>query len=160
VAATSPSGPCGAGSCAIDRGGSVTLTAPDLAPGFRFLGWGGDPPCAGTDRTLPLVDVESSVGCAASYVQRLGAPAEVPADLHAAAPPRSAEPRGACAGPACTVARGGAVPLSAPAVAGYRFTGWTGADCGSTPTIAVRPTAADIVCTARYALGVSVGGTV
>src|SRR5690606_12955403 len=48
----------------------------------------------------------------------------------------------------CTVDTGSSVSLTAPDIAGYRFTGWDGT-CGSTKTIMVTPTA-DVTCTAQY----------
>ena len=142
---------CGAGRCAIDVGGSVTLTAPDL-PGRTFLGWTGDDGCAGDARVLTLSAVNTSKSCNASFAARFTAGGNsAPADagsVAAASPAANAS----CAGNSCTVDDGSAVVLSAAAKPGFRFAGFSGggACTGSAAVLTLDAVHNNIACTANF----------
>ena len=127
---TSPGPGCTPGACSINSGGSVTLTAPNLLPTFRFTGWTGDPgdaACTGATLGITLSNVTTSKSCSANYLQQYTVAA-----LTSVGGSVSAKHGGTvCAGNSCTVDPGVSVQLSAlPDTAnGYYFVAWSGANC-------------------------------
>ncbi len=154
-------GACTALSCLADTGSTATFTAIDV-PGFRFTGWTGSAQCTGTGSPLDLV-VTSDIACVANYVARFKVTGLVALPQTGAVTATSADVNSTCSTNSCLVDTGKSTTLVAPTINGYRLTGWTGAGCPATGQgngVTVTPTNADIVCTATYALGVSVTGTV
>jgi uncharacterized repeat protein (TIGR02543 family) len=154
-------GACTALTCLADSGATATFTAADVA-GFRFTGWTGDAQCTGTAKPLELV-VTSNLACVANYVARYKVSGLVGSGLTGSVTATSAEVSSTCSTNACLVDAGKSTTLVAPTIDGYRLTGWTGAGCPTTGQgngVTVTPTTGDVVCTATYALGVSVTGTV
>src|SRR5262249_30002961 len=152
---------CTAASCSADKGSQVVLTAPPVA-GYRFAGWSGDAGCSGAGATL-AVTVTAPLSCTASYVARFSVTGAVGGGLSGAVTATSPDGNSTCAGPTCAADAGKAVTLVAPTIDGYRLVGWSGAGC-SAGTVAgsglTLVAAADLTCTAKYVLGVSVSGTV
>lgn len=150
AASTSPGAACTTGACGIDAGGSVTLTAPNLAPGYRFAGWTGDAGCTGNTLAITLGNVTASKACNANYVQQFviagaaGAGGTVVASKGGAA----------CAGNSCTTDVNQAVTLTATAntAGGYHFTSWTGAGCSPAGTTPLVLSNVNATCTANFVL--------
>src|SRR5262249_15043261 len=69
VTSSSSGASCSTNSCTLDLGGQVTLTAPSV-DGHRFTSWSGDAPCAGTEPTIVIVNVQADITCTATYVAR------------------------------------------------------------------------------------------
>jgi hypothetical protein len=150
VTASSPSGGrCSAGSCTIDAGGEVVLTAPTI-DGTRFLGWSGDPGCAGTSPMLDLKDVRTTTSCVAGYVARYTVSVSQAANGTATAAADAASCAGklcTCSGgTTCTVDQGATVNVVATPATGYHFTSWSGTGCaGTTATLPLTNTSAACV---------------
>jgi len=149
ASSTSSGASCSPGSCSLDQGGSVALTAPNLLPTYRFSSWSGDMGCAGTALAITLSNVQSSTACKANYVQQFTI-----ASLATAGGSANAK-NGAtlCAGSSCTVDAGTLVTLTAvpDAANGYHFTTWTGAGC-TTTTNPLTLSNVNATCTASFAL--------
>ncbi len=153
-------GACTATACAADSGSNAKFNAAAVN-GFRFTGWTGDAQCTGIGAPLDLV-VTSNIACVANYVARFKVSGLVGSGLTGTVTATSADPSSTCSS-GCLVDAGKSTTLVAPTINGYRLTGWTGAGCPATGQgngLTVTPTTGDIVCTAIYALGVSVTGTV
>lgn len=153
-------GACDAGTCAAAAGSSASFHAAALT-GFRFTGWSGNALCTGTVNPLVISNVMSDIACIANYATRRTATGVVGGGLAGAVVATSADVNAVCTGNVCTLDTGTSATLVAPSIAGYRLTGWsgcTGAQSGN--GIVVTPTTANVTCTATYALGVSVSGTV
>lgn len=162
VSATEGSPVCEPGSCVVDQGASVTLTAP-LVRGFRFGGWSGSPVCSGTNSPLALSKVQDSELCVATYLPRVTVRGK--AEGPPMPPPVLAESDDLykqCERNACEVDKGGAVTLLATSAPGYRLQSWAGPQCDGATSAAVtlREVQSDLECTASYALGVAVIGSV
>ena len=159
-----PAGVCTDQLCGVSSGAAVTLVAPQV-DGYRFRGWTGDAPCLGADPTLLIQDVTQNVLCTADYVRRfqvLGVADSPDGQLANAIAAQSPNLFSVCSGASCVVDQGEDVTLLAGTVAGYRFSAWAGLGCqtlsgGSGLAAAVL---GDTVCTALYAKGVAVSGTV
>ncbi|MEP7050827.1 MAG: hypothetical protein ABJB12_10755 [Pseudomonadota bacterium] len=156
-------GTCTALSCLADGGTMATFNVPAIDPtGFRFAGWTGDAQCTGTGKTLVLA-VTSNIACVANYRARYRVSGVVGSGLAGTVTATSADVNSTCSTNSCLVDAGTSTTLVAPTISGYRLTGWTGAGCPTTGQgngLTVTPTTAEVVCTATYALGVSVTGTV
>jgi hypothetical protein len=156
-------GNCNAVTCSADAGSSATFQASTVA-GFRFTGWTGNALCTGTVNPLVVAKVESDINCIANYAARYTATGLVANGLTGTVSASSANVNATCAGNSCTLDAGTSATLLAPTIAGYRLTGWSGAGCvagnQSGNGILVTTTNSNITCTANYALGVSVTGTV
>jgi hypothetical protein len=150
---------CTSASCSFDftSGTSVTLTA-QATSGKRFVRWGGA--CSGT-ATSVNVTMDAAKSCTATFVDRLAVSGAVSGATGGAIVASSSDEAASCAGASCTIDRGGSVTLTAPTIAGSRFTGWTGTGCsGSTPVLSLTSVAAPLTCTATYAPGIAVIGSV
>jgi hypothetical protein len=150
---TSPGAMCQNGTCALDPGGSATLTA-QLISGYRFTGWSGDRGCSGTNPTLTFTNVTTSVSCNANYLQRITVTAltatvtstDLTADCHTAG--------------TCIVDAHGKVTLTAPPVQGYRFARWGGDCTGGDNPLVLTDLVANHTCTTTYVKRVAVTGAV
>ena len=157
-------GACNALTCSADAGSSASFQASPVA-GFRFTGWTGNAACTGTVNPLVVANVQSDINCIANYSARYTATGLVAAGLPAGTVTASSgNVNATCAGNSCTLDSGTSATLLAPTLPGYRLTGWSGAGCvagnQSGNGIVVTTTNSNITCTATYALGVSVTGTV
>lgn len=161
---TTPALTCSGGTCtgSVAPGTALSLTA-TAAAGFRFTGWSGSAACDGkTDVPLAL-EVTANLMCTAGFVRRVTVSGAVQQGLSGAVTATAADASSTCTGSSCVADAGKQVTLVAPTVAGHRLAGWTGTGCdagtasGSGLTLVA---AADITCTATYAVGVSVSGTV
>src|SRR5262249_36704510 len=119
---------CDANGCTVDVGSDVTLTAEDLAPGYRFTGWSGGAGCARRPRarTITISSWQADTACGASYIGRVTETAGVQEGIGQGATISSKDPNAVCAGGKCTVDAGQSVTLTAPMVDGVRFLGWIG----------------------------------
>ena len=154
AASTSPGNACDANACTLDVGGDVTLGAPDLSPGDRFLVWGGDAVCTAAPgvRTLVLSGVAQSTTCTASYRHRLKISVGTEAGVTDPVTLTLADPNATMVGADWYIDQGTGVTLTAPTEAGKRFDSWTGsADCNgkTSQTLSFTPTG-DVSCTANY----------
>jgi hypothetical protein len=151
---------CAGPACEVDKGGAVTLLATS-APGYRLTQWSG-PQCEGeVGAAVVLSNVESDLVCRAQYVlgiavigSVLGAPGEVIAS--------STTPGSVCAAGGCRLDAGGNATLTAPAMAGYRFQGWSGdhPSCtGGELAITLDRVTDSRTCYARYAARYIVRGS-
>ncbi len=140
---------CSAGSCTIDPGGSVTLTAPSI-DGSRFTGWSGAG-CGGTSPVLQLTNVTSSITCTATYADGLAVLASVVGASGAVAA-TSTTPGAVCQPGGCTLGSGGNVTLTAPEIEDFRFTGWSGdPECtGMSLVLLLENVTHSISCSAGY----------
>jgi hypothetical protein len=156
------SGACVATMCTADAGASATFAANALA-GYRFTGWSGSTFCTGTANPLQIANIASDISCVANYAARFKVTGLVGSGLTGTVNATSADVNASCSTNACTVDSGKSTTLVAPTIAGYRLTGWTGTGCTGAQNgsgLLVTPTTGDLTCTATYALGVSVTGTV
>lgn len=163
ASSTSPGAMCNGARCSVTAGGAVTLTAPDLTPGARFLGWSGDSGCTGSGRAVTITNVRTAIGCTATYVARGTVGATVPAGEVGSAAVRasSGDPTAVCSVGSCTVDLGQTVVLAASDIAGYRFTGWSGSGCtGAASVLTVMATATPRTCQADYVAVVHVAAAV
>ena len=155
-------GTCKAILCAADAGSSASFQA-GAVTGFRFTNWSGDTQCTGTTNPLLIASVGSDISCVANYAARYSATGLVNGGVGAVVA-SSANVNAVCSGNSCTLDSGTTATLLAPTIAGSRLTGWSGTGClpgnQSGNGITVTPTTGNITCTANYALGVSVTGTV
>ncbi len=151
-----PEPPCASGSCVITEGSDVTLTAPDLAPNYRFLGWRGatvddEPACVGSALTLVLEDVATNLSCVAGYVPRYvvtGATGPDGGVVEASSTATNA----VCDAGSCAVDSGESATLTAVPASGYRFGTWTGGGLcsGTSPTLQFADVTSSVTCTAHF----------
>jgi Divergent InlB B-repeat domain len=144
---------CSGTSCSVVAATVVTLTA-TAETGYRFTGWGGS--CAGESANPLAVTVTVNGTCTAEFVRRFtvtGAPegvvASAPGDEHAL-----------CDGASCVVDAGAEVVLTAPNLAGGYVSGWSGEGCPTAGSQISVVADGDRLCTAAYAEGIAVIGTV
>jgi hypothetical protein len=152
---------CARGRCTIDVGGAVTLTAP-LLEGRTFMGWSGDPGCAGVNRVLVLSDVSDSKACRATFTPRhLVNGRALPAaggSIVASSTGRNAS----CQAARCEVDQGSAVVLTASAAGSFRFTGWSGGGpcSGNNARLELRDIQNALSCNANFVARVQVSSSV
>src|SRR5262249_6851591 len=162
-AAGVPAGSCTAAPCEADKNQSVTFTASAAPARHRFAGSGGDAVCQGNLPTLTLT-VSAPTSCKALYVVRVQVTGKVQAGLGGAVAASSPMASASCAGATCIVDAGDTVTLLAPTVPGFRVSSWMGDGCAAGTMagqgLTIKPTGADLTCTALYVAGVSVSGTV
>jgi hypothetical protein len=156
-----PGADCGRGSCAIDVGGSVTLTAPSL-PGRTFLGWTGDPGCTSNTPSVTLDDVTTSKSCNATFAARYTVTTRAVPVAGGQVTATSGSRNAACSGPRCEVDEGSTVTLNATANPDFRFTGWSGGGpcMGSAPRLDLSAVKASVTCSATFVARIKVGGAV
>ncbi|MEO6599868.1 MAG: hypothetical protein ABIQ16_08360 [Polyangiaceae bacterium] len=158
------SGSCDALTCPANADASASFHATAPPAGFRFTGWSGDAVCTGTTNPLVVTHIASDITCVANYKARFTATGLVAAGLTGSVEASSANVDANCTGNVCTLDAGTTATLKAPTIAGSRLTGWSGAGClvanQSGYGITITPTTANLTCTANYAAGVSVSGTV
>ncbi|MET0794353.1 MAG: hypothetical protein ABW061_22715, partial [Polyangiaceae bacterium] len=158
------SGSCDALSCSVNADADASFHADPAPTGFRFSGWSGDAVCTGIANPLLLSHIGSDVSCIANYKARFTATGLVAAGLPGTVEASSANVDAQCTGNTCTLDAGTTATLKAPTIAGSRLTGWSGTGCLATNQsgagITVTPTTGNVTCTANYAAGVSVSGTV
>jgi hypothetical protein len=155
------SGACVAAMCTADADASATFSAGALA-GYRFSGWSGTA-CTGNAPSLQVDHIASDISCVAHYLPRFRVTGLVGSGLTGTVAATSGDENATCSTNACLVDSGKSITLVAPSIAGYRLTGWTGAGCTGAQSgngLVVTPTTGDLTCTAIYALGVRVTGTV
>jgi hypothetical protein len=130
---------------AFDLDAEVTLEAvPDL--GSRFAGWGGA--CAGSAPACVLrLDVNRQVSATFTPLPRLSVTRSGEGTVRST-------PKGIDCGPTCTAPfePGARVTLEAAPAPGWRFTGWSGACSGASPSCEVR-IERDVAASARFARG-------
>jgi hypothetical protein len=158
ITATGAAAPCQSSSCsfAFTQNATVTLTAQPAA-GARFVEWGGA--CSGTQPTI-TVTMDAAKSCTAKFADRVTVSASV-SGASGAVVAASGDAGATCAGNSCTIDEGGSVTLTAPTIAGSRFTGWSGAGCsGQSPVLVLANVTASVTCTATYEPGIAVIGSV
>ncbi len=147
---------CMEGVCSVDQGSDVVLSARTI-PGYRLTGFSGVGCDDVSGAAVTLSNLAANIVCTAQYVQGIsisgnvvGATGEVSA--------RSSSPGNNCAAGACVVDAGGSVTLTAPAPAGFRFTGWTGdAGCsGAGQSITLSNVSVSATCSANFVARTSV----
>jgi hypothetical protein len=161
LAVSSSSGAnCGRGSCSLDIGGTVTLTAPAL-PGRTFRGWSGDPSCAGSERVLVLASVSDSKNCSAVYAPRFDLAGRATPLLGGSVRASSTAPNASCSGARCQVDDGSAVTLVATPGADYRFVSWSGGSkcTGGEAQLSVADVRASATCLANFVARLEVTAT-
>jgi len=155
---SAPLSSCSGAQCEVDGGAVVVLTAPERA-GFRFSGWSGEGCDAVSGVQVTITTDKSDVVCTAQYVlgfvirgRSEGAEAVVTVTSSAAT--------AVCGTSSCQVDAGSPVSLTAPVVAGFRFTGFSGAAAcvSSEPAITIPSADADVECVASYVRRFRVGG--
>jgi hypothetical protein len=132
-----PSGSCGATSCTLPVGGSVTLIAVPQA-GFDFSGWSG---CSTQSAgVLTLSSISSNQDCRASFTP-------IPTfTLTVNANPSN----GGTVNPqTATVTRSGRVNPRATPNAGFRFDHWSGACSGTSSSVWIT-VSSNVTCTANF----------
>jgi Divergent InlB B-repeat domain len=149
ASSTSPGATCDGAGCTLDGGGEVLLTAA-AKDGYRFSGWSGGGACSGAEATLRVANIAGNTTCQANFVGRFTVAA-------VSAPPEGGSVLGAsdsgaatCVGGSCQVDRGSRVSFTASAATGFRFTGWSGCNTSSEPTITLDGIRADTACTANF----------
>ncbi|HEY6876820.1 MAG TPA: InlB B-repeat-containing protein [Polyangiales bacterium] len=151
---------CEASSCTnLPYGTQVTFRAGQPA-GYRFTGWTGSEECFGTTIDLVIFNLSHDTHCTANYVRRVkiaGHASSAEGGVSAA----SDSPFATCNGGSCEVDAGQPVKLRADDRFGQRFTGWSGAGCGSATSFetTVSSTSADLVCIANFVERIVVRGT-
>src|SRR6185295_18444688 len=70
VSSADPTAACGAASCTVDVGQSVTVTAPTV-DGVRFVGWVGAGACDGATANPLTLTAGAPLTCTATYVERV-----------------------------------------------------------------------------------------
>jgi Divergent InlB B-repeat domain len=155
----SPGADCSRGTCAIDVGGEVQLSAPRLQ-GRTFLGWSGSPGCEGQGLTITLTDVTSSKACQATYAARYRVAASTQPRPGGMVSASARGPNANCSGASCEVDESSSVTLTAAAASSYRFTGWTGGGpCqGLLERLELPNVRSSVTCTANFVLRVRVSG--
>lgn len=161
ASSTAASAQCGDGSCAIDAGSSVTLTAPML-PDRTFLGWSGDEGCRGSALSLTLVDVARSTSCVARYALRFDIRGTSSAASLGAVVASSAAPSARCEATSCVVDEGASVTLTARASTAARFVGWDGGGAcrGSEARLVLEDARANLSCRAVFIARVALDSAV
>jgi hypothetical protein len=152
---------CSGGSCEVDANSSVELTA-DQRFGERFDGWSGAG--CGLDKTL-VTTVKASgadLACVATFVARVVVSAtamNVDASIEVSAPGGVCERE--VARVFCTLDKGSSATLTAPAVKGFRFAGWSGsARCvGSDSVLTLSGLNEAQQCQGTYTSRVTVSGS-
>ena len=126
VTASGAPSPCGTASCSFTfaRNAMVTLTA-TATSGARFKEWAGA--CSGTTPTI-TVTMDAAKSCTATFVERVMVSASVTGATGSVAA-SSSDTAASCSGASCTIDKGGSVTLTAPSLAGSRFTRWSGTGC-------------------------------
>lgn len=161
ASSSSPGESCSSGTCTLDSGGDVTLTATPNK-GYAFNGWSGA--CAAqTGPTCVLNDATSNATATAGFVQQRsqitvsGSPSPANGGSVAA---NSSSPGASCSGASCTLDSGGDVSLTATPNKGYGFNGWSGACSGQTgPTCELNNVTSGESATAGFVLQFTVGGS-
>ena len=150
---------CSEGRCAIDVGGTVTLSVPAL-PGRTFRGWSGDEGCTGSTRTITLTNVTESADCRATFAPRYQAQARVAPTSAGTVVASSATANARCVGASCEVDEGATVTFVATPSANFRFSGWSGggACTGSTPRLELRDLRTSVLCSANFVARIQVSG--
>jgi hypothetical protein len=150
---------CTTGSCSFNftSGTTVTLTA-QPPPGASFVGWSGA--CAGSQPVV-TVQMDADKACTATFGGARLTVAGAVSGASGAVTATSPDPGAVCAGASCTIQSGGSVTLSAPAIPGFRFAGWTGGGgcSGTSPVVQLTNVTISLSCTATYVAGVTVSGT-
>jgi hypothetical protein len=142
---------CSGGSCTVDYGSDVRLTA-NAADGFRFVNWSG---CAtGNGRTLTVANVRANQSCQANFTRiSLMVTATAAPEAGGSVAASSNSPGTTCNNSArCTVAYGAAVTLTATPARGYRFTDWSGCGPGPAPTLQLSNITTTLECRANFEL--------
>ncbi|HEX5657386.1 MAG TPA: hypothetical protein VFX59_09325, partial [Polyangiales bacterium] len=141
---------CAAANCTnLPYGGQVTFRA-GSAPGYRFTGWSGSAECVGTNPDLVIPNLQQTTHCDANYVRRVKVAAHTSGG-EGGVSASSDSPFAVCNGGVCEVDEGAPVKLRADDRFGQRFTGWSGAGCGSATTFETTVTAsADLLCVANF----------
>jgi len=141
---------CASGSCTVDEGASVLLTAVPKNARYRFTGWSGGGGCTGSNAALVLREVRGNIVCTANFAQRTLIQADVnPAETGIASPDGTLVTGAECEPGQCAVDKGALVPVVATAAPGFRFVRWSGCSTANTPTIVVQVDN-DTVCTANF----------
>lgn len=134
--AAAPNNCAAAGSCTVDGGIAVSLTAV-AGSTYRFVNWTGAtcaPANANSATTTLTVVAGTTHACTANFVQRgtvTTTTASGGATSTALVSSSAAAPNNCAAGTSCTVDGGTVVSLAAVAGSTYRFVNWTGATCAA-----------------------------
>jgi hypothetical protein len=145
---TSAGAACSNGSCVIDAGGAVKLTAV-ANPGFGFSGW--TSPCAGQSTpTCVVQDVSTDTRVIASFVPLIALSAAPDQPQSGSVSAKSSSPGASCSGGSCTLNSGGTVTFTATANPGFQFTGWSGLCQGQATTCTVSDATASDSMTASF----------
>jgi len=145
--------------CDIEPGSDVKFTAPEV-PGYRFIGWTGDPRCVPEfDEMITVKNVSANIMCVANYVKRVTVTGET-TDTGSVTASSNAD-FAECDGASCTVDLGQTVVLVAEELSGYRFVGFEGDGCDDVEDLRVTVVAgeANVMCTATYAKSFEVVGS-
>lgn len=161
ASSSSPGAECVRGRCAVDLGGTVTLTAPQLE-GRTFLGWSGDPACRGSTRSVTLSDVRTSKACRATFAPRFRVSGRALPESSGAVAASAAGPTSRCQAASCEVDQGASVVLTASAAERRRFAGWSGGGpcSGSAARLELSDVRADVTCSAGFVDRVRVAAAV
>lgn len=150
---------CEGARCEVDEGGAVTLSAPSV-PGMRLKEWLGEGCVASTGASATASDVRQSRSCTAQYVEGVAVIGSVVgADATVEATSMSAG--AACTPGRCIIDIGGSVTLTAPALTGRSFLGWSGDEgcSGSERALTLTDVRTSTTCDARFAARFDVNGT-
>lgn len=159
VSASSGSGfaVCSGGVCEVDIGASVKLTA-EPRFGERFQGWSGDGCGDGKMLETIVTATDKDLLCIANFVPRLAVSAQA---MNAETSIEVSSPGGVCEPGSCVLDKGASATLRAPAVAGFRFAGWSGTpSClGNDSVLTLAAVSEAQLCLATYLPRVTVSGS-
>lgn len=145
VTSSPPGIDCGATcSASFDEGAQVTLTAPDLSPDYRFVGWSGD--CTGTGQCQVSMTQARAVTATFIHMHALGVQKNGTGSGTV-----TSSPGGIDCGPTCSANfdEGIQVTLTAVPDASAAFLGWSGACTNTSGPCVVTMSSATSV-TARF----------
>lgn len=149
---------CEGASCEVDDGGNVVLFAPSVA-GMRLSEWEGPGCTAGNGATANVSEVHKDLECKAHYVLGVAVIGTV-INADGVITAVSTSPGADCSPGRCVIDVGGSVALTAPALPGRTFQGWSGDQgcTGSERTITLSNVTTSKTCSAKFAARYQVNG--
>jgi hypothetical protein len=153
-AVVSGTGSCGASSCLVDKGSSVSLTRSAAHAGWRFQNWTGDCAVAGSGTGLTFPSLSADRNCGAVFIQQFTVAYSKNDTQNDPANTVSAGLSGgvgSCQNNVCTVDKGSTVTITATAGgANSVFNGWTGSCAGMANPAQLANVSGNKTCVAQF----------